>query len=511
MTSLSTGSARTPRNWSTACRSTRAPTLAFARFTEWWNVTRSMYQTVSAGGQELAKSTMGLSGSNTPLAGELTFTITEPTTIELPRDERGGGRREAGHLVAGGRRRRRQVRPRASAVDGRRRAAPRLNYTAGSWAPLAAALAQARDRCWPTRHATDAADRRAGGAPRSMGTQTSLVSLVVLQAAALRLASSLAGGGLHARGLGPPSPTRGRPPRRHSRTPDATQAEVASPTAVAPAPLHSWALTPVRPSRSTPSVLGGRPRWLAARARSRPTTPSGSWDSVRRRPGCRAGRARLGERPRERGSACGGCRQEDVTNATTDLRAAQAAPGARSRHWTATADDGGGAGRAPLHGREQLGALRRQRSPTAQVGPRSTPDATQHGGRRRAGFAARGSDRRTSTPYVDTGRPRRRPISLGRPARRAGLHAGVVGAQFRAGTRRRRRPCSTTPAATPVGRSARPPRALVAARDALVGVAARPGRRPTRSALCRRSSAPRPRSVAVGLHARVVGTDSPRH
>lgn len=61
-------------------------------FTEWWNVNRAMYQTVSVGGTELAKGTVPLSGSSTPLTGALTFTLTEAATVDyLVTNEGAGG------------------------------------------------------------------------------------------------------------------------------------------------------------------------------------------------------------------------------------------------------------------------------------------------------------------------------------------------------------------------------------------------------------------------------------
>lgn len=61
-------------------------------FTEWWNITRTMNHSVSANGVELAKGNIALSGSNTPLAEQLTFTLTEAATVQyLVTNEGAGG------------------------------------------------------------------------------------------------------------------------------------------------------------------------------------------------------------------------------------------------------------------------------------------------------------------------------------------------------------------------------------------------------------------------------------
>ncbi|MFF1876956.1 fibronectin type III domain-containing protein [Leifsonia sp. NPDC058230] len=60
-------------------------------FTEWWNVSRSMYQTVSVGGTELAKGSIPLSGTNTPLAEDLTFTLDTPATVDYVVTNEGAG------------------------------------------------------------------------------------------------------------------------------------------------------------------------------------------------------------------------------------------------------------------------------------------------------------------------------------------------------------------------------------------------------------------------------------
>jgi hypothetical protein len=60
-------------------------------FTEWWNVARSMYQTVSVNGTELAKGSIPLSGTNTPLAADLTFTLDAPATVDYVVTNEGAG------------------------------------------------------------------------------------------------------------------------------------------------------------------------------------------------------------------------------------------------------------------------------------------------------------------------------------------------------------------------------------------------------------------------------------
>lgn len=60
-------------------------------FTEWWNQSRSMYQTVSVNGTELAKGSIPLSGTNTPLAEDLTFTLDAPATVDYVATNEGAG------------------------------------------------------------------------------------------------------------------------------------------------------------------------------------------------------------------------------------------------------------------------------------------------------------------------------------------------------------------------------------------------------------------------------------
>lgn len=62
-----------------------------AGFTEWWNLNRSMYQTVSVAGVELAKGSIPLSGSNTPIAAPLTFTLRAPATVDYLVTNEGAG------------------------------------------------------------------------------------------------------------------------------------------------------------------------------------------------------------------------------------------------------------------------------------------------------------------------------------------------------------------------------------------------------------------------------------
>ncbi|SEI11281.1 protein of unknown function [Leifsonia sp. CL147] len=60
-------------------------------FTEWWNLSRSMYQTVSVNGTELAKGSIPLSGTSTPLAEDLTFTLDAPATVDYVVTNEGAG------------------------------------------------------------------------------------------------------------------------------------------------------------------------------------------------------------------------------------------------------------------------------------------------------------------------------------------------------------------------------------------------------------------------------------
>ncbi|WP_194409991.1 fibronectin type III domain-containing protein [Microbacterium cremeum] len=60
-------------------------------FTEWWNLNRTMNHTVSVAGTELAKGNIPLSGSNTPLAAPLTFTLAAPATVDYVVTNEGAG------------------------------------------------------------------------------------------------------------------------------------------------------------------------------------------------------------------------------------------------------------------------------------------------------------------------------------------------------------------------------------------------------------------------------------
>lgn len=60
-------------------------------FTEWWNLNRTMNHTVSVAGTELAKGNIPLSGSSTPLAAALTFTLTGPATVDYIVTNEGAG------------------------------------------------------------------------------------------------------------------------------------------------------------------------------------------------------------------------------------------------------------------------------------------------------------------------------------------------------------------------------------------------------------------------------------
>lgn len=60
-------------------------------FTEWWNLNRTMNHTVSVAGTELAKGNIPLSGSNSPLAAALTFTLPAAATVEYVVTNEGAG------------------------------------------------------------------------------------------------------------------------------------------------------------------------------------------------------------------------------------------------------------------------------------------------------------------------------------------------------------------------------------------------------------------------------------
>lgn len=60
-------------------------------FTEWWGLNRTMNQTVSVAGVELAKGNIPLSGTSTPLSSDLTFTLTAPATVDYVVTNEGAG------------------------------------------------------------------------------------------------------------------------------------------------------------------------------------------------------------------------------------------------------------------------------------------------------------------------------------------------------------------------------------------------------------------------------------
>ena len=62
-----------------------------AGFTEWWNMDRSMYATVNVDGAELAKGTVPLSGTNSRVKHELTFTLDKAATVQYVVTNEGAG------------------------------------------------------------------------------------------------------------------------------------------------------------------------------------------------------------------------------------------------------------------------------------------------------------------------------------------------------------------------------------------------------------------------------------
>lgn len=60
-------------------------------FAEWWGMSRNMYHTVQAQGAELAKGSISLSGSTTPLTESLQFTLKEPAVVEYVVTNEGAG------------------------------------------------------------------------------------------------------------------------------------------------------------------------------------------------------------------------------------------------------------------------------------------------------------------------------------------------------------------------------------------------------------------------------------
>lgn len=113
-----------------------------AGFTEWWNMARTLNHTVSVAGGELAKGNIALSGSNTPLSGDLTFTITQPTTVEYRVTNEGAGSEKpviswlAVSLLA-------DKSGLQTAID-EASALREDDYTPQSWGPFTAALESAR-------------------------------------------------------------------------------------------------------------------------------------------------------------------------------------------------------------------------------------------------------------------------------------------------------------------------------------------------------------------------------
>jgi hypothetical protein len=147
-------------------------------FTEWWGMNRTMYHTVNVDGEELAKGTIALSGSSTPLTGDLTFTLAEPATVDyVVTNEGAGGEKPviawlavAAHPDKSGLQ---------SAVD-EAQGLSEADFTSASWAPFAAALDAARD----VLADAGAGDTAIAQAMSALGTARSgLVSVAVLRQA----------------------------------------------------------------------------------------------------------------------------------------------------------------------------------------------------------------------------------------------------------------------------------------------------------------------------------------
>ena len=114
-------------------------------FAEWWNQDRSMYQTVNADGKELAKSTVSLSGSNTPLTESLTFTLNKAATVDyVVTNEGAGGQKPVISWVAVAAKQVADTTTLKLAVAAAEQY-EEADYTAESWAAFAAALAEAKD------------------------------------------------------------------------------------------------------------------------------------------------------------------------------------------------------------------------------------------------------------------------------------------------------------------------------------------------------------------------------
>ncbi|MBX7444595.1 MULTISPECIES: family 16 glycoside hydrolase [unclassified Arthrobacter] len=113
-----------------------------AGFTEWWNLARTLNHTVSVAGEELAKGNIPLSGTNSPLSGDLKFTLTQPATVEYRVTNEGAGSEKpviSWLAVA----KLTDMSGLQTAVD----SASTLradDYTPESWSPFAAALEGAR-------------------------------------------------------------------------------------------------------------------------------------------------------------------------------------------------------------------------------------------------------------------------------------------------------------------------------------------------------------------------------
>lgn len=111
-------------------------------FTEWWNMPRTLNHTVSVNGEELAKGNIALSGSNTPLAGDLKFTLTQPATVEYRVTNEGAGSEKPviSWLAVSSWS---DMSGLQTAVDSAS-ALQAADYTPESWSPFAAALESAR-------------------------------------------------------------------------------------------------------------------------------------------------------------------------------------------------------------------------------------------------------------------------------------------------------------------------------------------------------------------------------
>ena len=113
-----------------------------AGFTEWWGMVRTLNHTASVTGTELAKGNIALSGTSTPLASDLTFTLDQPATVEYRVSNEGaGGEKPVISWLAV-----ESVTDKSvlqAAVDAAS-ALQAAEYTTASWAPFAETLASAR-------------------------------------------------------------------------------------------------------------------------------------------------------------------------------------------------------------------------------------------------------------------------------------------------------------------------------------------------------------------------------